>query len=351
MNCYIVIPALKISGGIREALNLGDSLNENGCKTGIVSMWQNEHPMPTSMGVTFLSGWVAKIKFALFQLPLLMFNFSQFAYTKEPNSSKFIFTHYVTLPFAFFVPRSSRFYFVQDLEWEFVKRPLIKKALRWFIVWFYRRGSIITANQYLTSSLSDLGLNVQLETPIWAQADFLCNEAQPRDIDFVMVLRNGDHKRLNLYLSFIDANKKNDKYRIAVITPEDSIADAVQDAVSLVLRRPSLEEMRNLYSRSKCFILLSEHEGFGLPPLEAMGAGCVPICRDCGGVRAFMGNDLLKNNLIPLSRSVDEILQYGDYLLSNPSTLQSLSESAKEVFTSGLNTKNSGKLLSDIFRE
>ena len=49
-------------------------------------------------------------------------------------------------------------------------------------------------------------------------------------------------------------------------------------------------------------------EGFGLPPLEAMGGGCIPACRDSGGVRNYMHGQFHRL-LFPLSEKVPNIVR------------------------------------------
>ncbi|MBN2020392.1 MAG: glycosyltransferase family 4 protein [Sedimentisphaerales bacterium] len=48
-------------------------------------------------------------------------------------------------------------------------------------------------------------------------------------------------------------------------------------------RLPSLEQARDLYSRSIVWFCASRSEGFGLPILEAMACGCAVVSTDCGG--------------------------------------------------------------------
>jgi glycosyltransferase involved in cell wall biosynthesis len=235
-----------------------------------------------------------------------------------------------------FVPIERRFFFVQDLEWKFVRNPLLSGLLRLMILSCYRRGTLVSANAYLTSSLRQLGIPASIEAPIWADEGFLAPDAGPRDIDFAMVLRKGAHKRLDYYRSFIDLARHDGKLKLAVISPDDDLIATVRDSVDVCLTRPSLAEMRALYQRTRCFLQLSEHEGFGLPPLEAMGAGCVPLCRDSGGVRAYMARAELSGLLMPLSSSVEEIYQHGRALLADQEQLRDFSRRAREVFRAGL---------------
>ena len=65
-----------------------------------------------------------------------------------------------------------------------------------------------------------------------------------------------------------------------------SIRDYVPDA-----------ELTALYGRARAFAFLSEYEGFGLPPLEALSAGVPPVLFDtdiarevCGDAALFVRN-------------------------------------------------------------
>ncbi len=48
--------------------------------------------------------------------------------------------------------------------------------------------------------------------------------------------------------------------------------------------------LRSLYARARVFAFLSEYEGFGLPPLEAMASGAVPVVLDTPVAREVLGD-------------------------------------------------------------
>ena len=122
-----------------------------------------------------------------------------------------------------------------------------------------------------------------------------------------MLLRSSGIKRLDLYRQALSLLRQDTSLRVAVITPDSSIAAELAAAHTEVYLRPSDEEMRALFARSRVFLLLSDVEGFGLPPLEAMGSGCVAACRDSGGVRCYMTGELA-GLLFPLAEPVDQIV-------------------------------------------
>lgn len=333
-------PALKVSGGNRELLRLGDQLAARGADVQVVSLWKAENPIWSALPVVHQSDWRSRAVLAPLQWPLLVFAFWRWLRGDARSSAgdvRYLFTHYSTLPLAALVPRNRRYFFVQDLEWKFVRNPLLSKVLRRAILSCYRRGSLVSANAYLTSSLRQLGVPVLLEAPIWAISDYLSQESGPRDIDFVMMLRKGAHKRLADYHAFIElARRRPRRLKLAVISPDDDLIAGVVGRVDVCLTRPTLAQMRALYQRAHCFVHLSEHEGFGLPPLEAMGSGCIPLCRDSGGVRAFMAAPELAELLLPAGAGVEEAYRRGCQLLDDPDRAARYSDSAREVFRRGL---------------
>jgi glycosyltransferase involved in cell wall biosynthesis len=54
---------------------------------------------------------------------------------------------------------------------------------------------------------------------------------------------------------------------------------------ALYRRFPSVQQARELYSKSLVWIIGSMWEGFSLPVLEAMACRAVPVATDCGGTR------------------------------------------------------------------
>jgi glycosyltransferase involved in cell wall biosynthesis len=336
MSWRFVLPSLKVSGGVREALRLAERLGANGENVDVLCMWSSPTPLATSLRVERLSSWAPRAARAIVDLPILAWRFrSRLRRARATPSRDFVFTHYATLPLAFCVPRGKRLAFVQDLEWRFVRQPLLSAVLRRLILFWYRRSTLISANAYLTRRLRALGLDVGYEIRIWADPRFQGVGTQPRDLDFLMVLRKGGHKRLDLYMKFIALARATRKVRLAVISPEDDIVASVRGQVDEAHCRPGLDEMRALYLRAKCFVHLSDHEGFGLPPLEAMGAGCVPLCRDSGGVRAYMEPRLVEL-ILPLEMSVEHIFEEAMRLIGDHARLEMLGGVCREVFSDGL---------------
>lgn len=338
MKTILIVPSLKISGGIREALRLISEVASEEHHGNVLSMWKSPHEMSTSVPVEYLSALAPRLLRAPIELPLLMLRFRAWLGRPLPPTQavdSFIFTHYSTLPLALLVPRAKRLFFVQDLEWNFIGSGFPSRLLRSAVLKIYGSGRIISANAYLSRQLTDEGLDVEIEAPIWADPFFEGPQSSEPDVDFVMVLRKGAHKRLDLYIAFMALARKRG-LRVAAITPEDAIAELARAEGCEVLLRPTASDMKELYGRSKCFIHLSEHEGFGLPPLEAMGSGCVPLCRNSGGVQAFMLGAPFAAHLLPLTLSVEAFFKHAVELISDRPQLEQLRAAAKAKFDTGL---------------
>lgn len=332
----LLLPSLKITGGNIEAIKLLDRLEELGdnlSKNKVCVIWRtsNEILVPTQNLIP-LSNWRSKIINAIFQYPVLLINF----YMVNRNSNSiWIFTHYSTLLFSLFVKKDKRFFFIQGLEWKFVQNIFISYILKKFIIRIIGKGKIITANQYLENVLTENGLSVHGNIAIWADKKYLSLQSVGRPIDCIMVLRTGKIKRLDLYRDFIFKAHLEGGLTLAVITPDDAIFQEFRGLVDYCCLRPSMQEMMDLYSKSKVFIHLSDTEGFGLPPLEAMGSGCVPLCRDSGGVRVYMENLEQYGLLLPLIFNLDQIFKKFINLLNNTNDLELLSKNSIDIFKSG----------------
>jgi glycosyltransferase involved in cell wall biosynthesis len=50
------------------------------------------------------------------------------------------------------------------------------------------------------------------------------------------------------------------------------------------------QELLWLYRNTRCFVYMSEHEGFGLPPLEAMACGLPVACSNTTSISEVIGN-------------------------------------------------------------
>lgn len=93
--------------------------------------------------------------------------------------------------------------------------------------------------------------------------------------------------------------------------------------------RPTNEDINKLYNNSTVFIQTSYHEGFCLPVLEAMAAGCPVICTDAKGNRDFSFDE--KNCLIVEKDDIAGTSKAIDRLLGNKKLQKKLRDSGLET--------------------
>lgn len=79
--------------------------------------------------------------------------------------------------------------------------------------------------------------------------------------------------------------------------------------------KPSDTEVNELYNKATVFVQTSYHEGFCLPIIEAMAAGCPVICTDSHGNRGFSHDG--KNCIMVETDNVPELAKAIDRLISD----------------------------------
>lgn len=330
----IVVPALKITGGIKEIVKLAHDACTAGADVRIVAMWRAENEVSCApIPVDYVSRSLITKRRVLAELPQVT---ARLRALVQERHAAWLLSHYSTYVAAPFAPAARLWFFVQDLEWTFIPSPL-RPPLRRFILACLRRGRVLAANDYLASALIANHVPVTQTLPIWADPAFAGPIDGLRDIDLVMVVRRGSHKRADLVLqAMADCRARYPHLRLAAITPNNEFVPHLPDhPLITILVRPSIDEMREIYGRTKLFLLLSDHEGFGLPPLEAMGSGCVPVCRDCGGVRAYM-RGTLRDNILSVTLNVTTILDQVVALLADEARLHDQRLEAKAIFDRGI---------------
>lgn len=330
-----LVPTLKSTGGTLEVVRLARELQQAGGTVTIASMWGNNHPIACDgVDVITLFDHPVHPGGAALSLPLVFLRLSRLIRRWGPRT-RIVLTHYSTYPMALLAPRKRRWFFVQDLEWCFIPAGVARSALKAFILAAYRGGRLLSANPFLTRALAGLGLPVAATADIWADPFFLDDEATAkRDHDVALILRKGAHKRADWGLAFLkQLRERRPGLRILAISPDEDFREAAAGATFLL--RPGRTEIRDAYRRSRVFVLFSDQEGFGLPPLEAMGSGCVPLCRDAGGVAAYMA-PMFDENLIPLEAPPAAMIARLLDILDDRQQWERLSARARTVFRDGL---------------
>lgn len=146
----------------------------------------------------------------------------------------------------------------------------------------------------------------------------------------------GDHPDLTLML----VGREEPGYVVSVLGDAPAAARVrftgpVDDAV-----------LRGLYAGATAFVFPSRYEGFGLPPLEAMGLGAPVICSDAASLPEVVGDAAL---LFPAG-DADELTERLTRLLGDPE-LRSDLRSRGETRSTGFSWDKTARDTLAVYRE
>jgi glycosyltransferase involved in cell wall biosynthesis len=126
-------------------------------------------------------------------------------------------------------------------------------------------------------------------------------------------------------------NRVNERRRIVVlfVGSRQSLGIIKKSSPELdfsyeLIEGASDEKMAEVYSESDVFLYTSYEEGFGLPPLEAMGCRTPVVMTDCKGSREYAQNNY--NALIANPGDVDTLTRHVLRLLEDKNLRQEITE-------------------------
>jgi GT2 family glycosyltransferase/glycosyltransferase involved in cell wall biosynthesis len=180
------------------------------------------------------------------------------------------------------IPRGIPVYLVQDIETSYY--PDHERARHTVLDSYRPEFRYVTISSWNRERLRELGFDAELIPPgIDLQNFHPCTDVARRD-DMVLALgRSNPLKNLPLTLAAWKALKQP-RPELCMFGIEPDLADG--EDIRYV-ESPDDEEVNNLFCQATVFIQTSTHEGFALPPLEAMAAGAAVVCTDAHGNRDF----------------------------------------------------------------
>ena len=162
---------------------------------------------------------------------------------------------------------------------------------------------------------------------IWHGCNFPTNEQKNknRSNQFLFVgSRNGYKNFTTAAEAFCKvADKYNDCTLVVAGAPPKSseltIVKNYENQISWI-EFPDEERLRSLYAESVALLYVSKYEGFGMPLLEAISQGCIPIGGNHSSIPEVLGEAGIKVNC----ESVDEISEAMEKCLDDDSQTQNL---------------------------
>jgi GT2 family glycosyltransferase len=173
-------------------------------------------------------------------------------------------------------------YFVQDIETSYYPDDEI---VRHAVIDSYRpEFRYMTISSWNRDRLRELGLDAVLIPPGIDLENFKPLEGVRRREDMVLAIgRSNPLKNLPLTLAAWRALPAP-RPELCMFGIEPELAD--EEGVRYVLE-PSDAQVNELFNAASVFVQTSTHEGFALPPLEAMATGGAVVCTDAHGNRDF----------------------------------------------------------------
>jgi GT2 family glycosyltransferase len=207
-------------------------------------------------------------------------------------------------------------YFVQDIETSYYPDD---EEVRHAVLDSYRpEFRYMTISSWNRERLRELGLDAELIPPGIDLDTFRPLEGVRRREDMVLALgRSHPLKNLPLTLAAWRAlAEPRPELCLFGIEPEVAVGEegAPERGVRYV-ESPSDAQVNELFNEATVFVQTSSHEGFALPPLEAMATGGAVACTDAHGNRDFCVDG--ENCLMPEgdAKAVSEAIAR---LLGNP---------------------------------
>ena len=124
------------------------------------------------------------------------------------------------------------------------------------------------------------------------------------------------YKNFSLAVSILNNLPK--EYHLVIIgggnlnKEEIEILSCIEDRFTH-FKNVNSEELNLLYNISFCYLYPSEYEGFGIPVLESMQAGCPVLCQNVSSIPEVYGQvDNLVMNINSLTECCDNILKLED---------------------------------------
>jgi GT2 family glycosyltransferase/glycosyltransferase involved in cell wall biosynthesis len=173
-------------------------------------------------------------------------------------------------------------YFVQDIETSYYPDD---ERTRHAVIDSYRpEFRYMTISSWNRERLRELGLEAELIPPGIDLDTFRPLEDVERRHDMVLALGRSNPLK-NLPLT-VDAWRalRDPRPELCLFGIEPELAD--EEGMRYV-ESPSDEEVNELFNLASVFVQTSTHEGFALPPLEAMATGGAVVCTDAHGNRDF----------------------------------------------------------------
>lgn len=212
------------------------------------------------------------------------------------------------------------FYFLHPLELSHGNRDFFRDLIKIY------NGKIIALSEFSNKYLSDIiKKSLPVLYPALNPVFYLSSKRtlNNKEGDFLFNYIPSKYKGFDLCVKFIEILQK--EYTHCKIGFFMSIVDSTNE---LKKKYPSAEffynlsntELKEMYGKYKFFVYPSRLEGFGIPPLEAITCGTIPVVMDVGGIDSYAKNGI--NAIFFEEDSIELVVKQCMEIIQNPEKLQ-----------------------------
>ncbi|WP_243076984.1 glycosyltransferase [Microbacterium sp. SS28] len=279
-----VLNATSISGGIRAVFELANGLADRGFDVAIWSL-QGE---PTWFDL---------------RVPVVTYrNYEDLLLSLRNEDAIKVATWWETAEIVWLasVNHGIPVYLIQEFEtWFYPDDEVAQSA----VVASYRHEfASITEADYQQHELADVGVTATLIPHGYDSSVFRVLPDWQRDDDTVLALGRSFFQKNFAMTERAWRRLGEDRPTLQLFGTEPDILD---DERANYITRPRDAEVNELYNTAAVFVQTSRHEGFCLPILEAMAAGCPVVATDSHGNRGFCRDG---ENCVIVGQDDDEAL-------------------------------------------
>jgi glycosyltransferase involved in cell wall biosynthesis len=188
----------------------------------------------------------------------------------------------------------------------------------------------MTISSWNQERLRELGLDAQLMPPGIDLETFRPLRQIDRRGDMVLALgRSNPLKNFPLTMeawrALADRPEINGQPQLCLFGFEPELAS---EPGMRHVESPSDAQVNELFNQATVFVQTSTHEGFSLPPLEAMATGCAVVCTDAHGNRDFCVNG---ENCLMVAPDRDAVCDALARVLADPELRQRLGRAGEQT--------------------
>jgi len=272
----IPLLSLKWHGGVRVLVDLANALSEQGYRVYVITpknRYQKYYSLHPSVKL-LLAPQCGNIPFISHLYALLLI------FLKIPHVDYIIANFYPTFYIALLhsvLHRSKIIYYIMDYETRFSPFPYSLVA---DITYKFRNYVKFTVSNWVKQQTG--GWGYILHPPLDERFFHPLTETKEKRFTVMYVYRKSKRKGPELFESIVSSHKLKD-IQFWVVGEKPAIE--ANNLQYLGVKRT--EELVKLYERAHLILNTSRFEGFGLPPLEAMARGTLPVLTDSGGIREY----------------------------------------------------------------